>query len=210
MQANGSPRRQLAGQRATLLLLAASALLQAPLPAAGQTAEREIDLRFLPPAGAVDGYRFRLTNEDSGVATPLDVGLVAPDASGVCHSPVLLDAAPYRVSMTAYNTAGESAPSNEIQIPGLCDVAACDDGNPCTADACDASGGCLADPLHDGSVCDDGSAATQGDQCVAGGCQGSTASALLVSALVPSAVRPGTSDIQILGAAFASGATLRF
>jgi len=46
---------------------------------------------------------------------------------------------------------------------------ACDDGNPCTADACDeATGACAFTPTV-GAPCDDGTACTQGDACDAAG-----------------------------------------
>ncbi|MBI5610637.1 MAG: hypothetical protein HY902_17305, partial [Deltaproteobacteria bacterium] len=46
------------------------------------------------------------------------------------------------------------------------DFAACDDGQPCTADPCDAAAGCEHPPLPDASVCGDGA------QCGAGQCVG--------------------------------------
>ncbi len=46
----------------------------------------------------------------------------------------------------------------------------CDDGNPCTSDACDqASGTCTHTPTA--GSCDDGNACTSGDQCDAGKCK---------------------------------------
>ena len=48
---------------------------------------------------------------------------------------------------------------------------ACDDKNPCTADSCAPSQGCLSEPVA--GTCDDGSACTTGDTCVNGGCTGS-------------------------------------
>ena len=50
----------------------------------------------------------------------------------------------------------------------------CDDGNPCTADRCDAVAGCLHDPApFEGRPCDDGSACTDQDRCAGGACIGS-------------------------------------
>lgn len=51
----------------------------------------------------------------------------------------------------------------------LCDVAACDDGNPCTGDACSALFGCLHRPLNR-AACEDGDACTVGDRCYASQC----------------------------------------
>jgi hypothetical protein len=50
---------------------------------------------------------------------------------------------------------------------------ACDDGEPCTADAYDITeGACAHTVLPDGELCDDGLEETAGDQCVAGACVG--------------------------------------
>lgn len=49
-------------------------------------------------------------------------------------------------------------------------VSPCDDGNPCTADACGPSG-CDRSPV-DGVPCDDGNPCTSGDTCGAGVCTG--------------------------------------
>ncbi len=63
---------------------------------------------------------------------------------------------------------------------GLTDDGACDDGNPCTDQACDGSkakeglDGCTY-ALPDGKACDDGSACTVGDSCQGGICQAGTA-----------------------------------
>ncbi|MGC4091180.1 MAG: lamin tail domain-containing protein [Polyangiaceae bacterium] len=53
-----------------------------------------------------------------------------------------------------------------------CSASACDDGNPCTVDACDASAACTHVTLADGSACNDGNACTQTDVCRAGSCSG--------------------------------------
>jgi hypothetical protein len=46
---------------------------------------------------------------------------------------------------------------------------ACDDGKPCTSDACDPASGCTATDLA--GTCNDGNACTNGDTCVGGNCQ---------------------------------------
>lgn len=53
----------------------------------------------------------------------------------------------------------------------------CNDGNPCTTDACDsATGGCKAVPLANGVTCSDGNACTAGESCDAGAiCKGGKA-----------------------------------
>jgi len=57
---------------------------------------------------------------------------------------------------------------------GTCKMQAapnCDDGNACTADACDAVAGCQHTPLS-GTSCSDGNACTTLDTCVVGTCVG--------------------------------------
>jgi hypothetical protein len=50
----------------------------------------------------------------------------------------------------------------------------CDDGNPCTADQCDASGACSSVPSP-GHACDDGNSCTTDDACTdSGNCGGGT------------------------------------
>jgi len=48
----------------------------------------------------------------------------------------------------------------------------CADGNPCTADLCDAKIGCKFPHAKDGLSCSDGNACTVGDKCAAGKCVG--------------------------------------
>ena len=44
-------------------------------------------------------------------------------------------------------------------------------GDPCNNGVCDEQqGGCVAEPVTDGTSCDDGSLCTEGDACVAGVC----------------------------------------
>lgn len=49
----------------------------------------------------------------------------------------------------------------------------CDDGDPCTSDACDAKGGCIYS--KNTAVCDDGNACTENDVCKNGLCTGGDA-----------------------------------
>ncbi len=51
------------------------------------------------------------------------------------------------------------------------DVEACDDGNPCTQDLCNNSGGCKYEPFN-GPKCEDGNVCTTDDVCAEGKCQG--------------------------------------
>jgi hypothetical protein len=156
----------------SILLLVAS--LTPTFPGDARALDRDAVIEFLPPDGSeVDGYRIHVMDEATQVVDALDIGFVPADTDGVARTVLVLDAASsYRVNMTAYNAAGESAPSNQISIPAeACDPSRCDDDNPCTADSCDAAG-CVSLPLPDGSVCDDGYVDTVDDRCAAGVCEG--------------------------------------
>lgn len=61
---------------------------------------------------------------------------------------------------------------DERCVSGTCVSAPrnCNDGNPCTADACDPQVGCLNPPLVDGSSCADGNACDGVEACTAGVC----------------------------------------
>ncbi len=61
----------------------------------------------------------------------------------------------------------------ETCIDGICDLGiplSCEDGDPCTDDACDERTGCLHTPNE--APCDDGDACTVGESCAAGECAG--------------------------------------
>jgi hypothetical protein len=63
------------------------------------------------------------------------------------------------------------------QLPGPCSTDAClnvtcDDGNPCTDDACNSVDGQCSFANDDTNSCSDGNACTSGDACSAGACIG--------------------------------------
>ena len=58
-----------------------------------------------------------------------------------------------------------------LAASAACSPAACDDGNPCTADGCNAAGKCTHAAVADGTTCDDGNACTTDDACAAGACR---------------------------------------
>jgi hypothetical protein len=119
----------------------------------------------------VAGYNIYTTDVATDVESALDVGYVPPDADGVARVTLVLEAtSAYAINMTAYNEGGESDVSNQLYVAAEDPVCACDDGNPCTADSCDAAG-CVNAPL-DGAACDDGYEDTVNDQCVQGTCEG--------------------------------------
>jgi len=74
---------------------------------------------------------------------------------------------------------GDACTVGDSCLQGLCvpgRPADCDDENPCTADSCDGSLGCLHDRLPGATPCDDGDACTAGDRCIYGTCVGDVTS----------------------------------
>ncbi len=67
---------------------------------------------------------------------------------------------------------GNACTKNDVCVDKSCwgQPTACDDGNPCTNDACDPAKGCTTSPNT--ALCDDGSACTKGDVCSGGSCAG--------------------------------------
>ncbi len=77
---------------------------------------------------------------------------------------------------------GNTCTENDNCGTGTCTGAAknCDDLNPCTADSCDPTNGCVNSKLS-GTTCDDGNAATIADTCDTGVCKGSVPDCLDVT-----------------------------
>lgn len=79
----------------------------------------------------------------------------------------------------------------------------CDDDNVCTADGCDARGGCHNTPHKDGLDCDDGDGCTGTDRCSAGICAGredlcgepQLLFALAAAAALPGHIHVGEGDV---------------
>jgi MYXO-CTERM domain-containing protein len=84
-------------------------------------------------------------------------------ALGVCT--VLLNGTP----------CGDTDPCNGLETcwGGVCTTTPteCDDGNPCTADSCQAGVGCRNTPVQDGLPCPDGDACNGEEVCQAGACR---------------------------------------
>ncbi len=73
---------------------------------------------------------------------------------------------------TVTSTSTTLPPSTCVTASGL--PLDCDDRNPCTIDSCDATAGCVHDPVPvEGRGCDDGNACTEQDRCTGGVCAGS-------------------------------------
>jgi hypothetical protein len=132
-------------------------------------ADREYILKWTQPdAATVQGYRVHVSQDATTPQTPesIDIGAVQPDADGIGRFPLLLPAeVGHHLSMTAYNSTGESAESNEIFVAAsFSDPASCDDANLCTADD-STSGGCTHAAFSDGTFC-----GVSGEICLSGAC----------------------------------------
>ena len=101
---------------------------------------------------------------DDGNPCTLDICTVA---DGLCHA---------QASSGASCDDGTGCTLGDACVDGLCVgglIKVCNDGNPCTDDACDgASGNCLF--TSSSVVCDDGNPCTVGDICAASLCQSGT------------------------------------
>ncbi len=90
-------------------------------------------------------------------------------AGGACVKEALDDGAPCDDESAC--TTGDACDGGECRGAAI----ACeDDGDPCTAVACDPASGCGHVPVT-GAACDDGDACTGGDQCILGQCKGEEA-----------------------------------
>ena len=103
---------------------------------------------------------------DAGIAV---APCINSSALGVCTGQTACVAG--KVTCSGPIPAKESCNGKDDDCDGQIDENACDDGNPCTEDACDLSlGGCLfaqvSKPCNDSDVC------TTDDVCSAGKCQG--------------------------------------
>jgi len=142
--------------RRTLRSLTAALLIGGAVLAPGElrASPRDHVLQWIPPDGAVVGYRVHLGRGTDFYDEIVDLGAVPIDPDGVGRATLTLESTrDYFVAMSAYNAAGESPLSNEVVVPAsTCDPLACDDGEECTADDC-AADGCTHSPLPDGTLC---------------------------------------------------------
>ena len=70
---------------------------------------------------------------------------------------------------------GDQCTISDVCYEGSCSgqQMSCDDGNPCSQDSCDGSGGCIYNySINNGMMCDDGNECTESDQCNEGTCSG--------------------------------------
>ena len=94
--------------------------------------------------------------------------------SGACGFPLVPNSC--LINNVCYFT-GETNPATVCQRcdpavnPNAWTEVACDDGNPCTEDACDGAQGCVGTP-DDALSCNDGDPCTDDDHCEAGACVG--------------------------------------
>lgn len=126
-------RRQ---SRALRRLMALGVFVSLVTSAPALAQDREHVFAWMAPSGPVDAFTIYLGQSSGTYTQTVPLAFVPPDADGATRSAVTLDSAlGYFATMTATNQSGESPHSNEIFIaPSACDPAACDDGDPCTAD----------------------------------------------------------------------------
>ncbi len=110
---------------------------------------------------------------------PVDCsGKSGPCATGTCNAASGACEASPKADGLGCDADGSVCTANDACKGGSCVAGAtvkCNDGNPCTLDACDKVKGCTAAPLNTGA-CDDGDACTDSDACAAGKCQGTAKS----------------------------------
>jgi hypothetical protein len=109
-----------------------------------------------------------------GVCTSV-TPLVCTD-SNPCHATSCDPATGCKVSNVPDGTvcaAANGCHSQSTCVAGTCTAGpdgSCDDGNPCTADACGPNGQCVHTPVANGTSCSDGNACNGLETCQAGSC----------------------------------------
>ena len=155
------------GGRAVALGGALVALMEFAHPAAAA----DYRLRWVPTGDArVTRYNVYTRQSGAQYGSPRDAGLPAVETDGAMSYIVTgLSGSGLRFAITAVTSTGqESAFSNEITS---CTTAAeCNDGNPCTVDAC--NGFCRYSAAPNGTSCSDGDQCDGVESCRDGFCQG--------------------------------------
>src|SRR5262245_10763791 len=159
--------------------IAATVVLGAQLPRTAHAATRQVLVRWeLSDEQDVVGYRVHVGLRPGIYDMAVDVESFNVDPQAVASTTVsgIDEFVTYYFAITAVDAAGqESRVSNEIALPAAsCAPNACDDGNPCTVDAC-SSDVCGYAPVANGSVCDDLDPLTSNDMCMTGVCVGTVA-----------------------------------
>lgn len=159
--------------------LAATVVLGSQLPRTAHAATRQVLVRWeLSDEQDVVGYRVHVGLRPGIYDMAVDVESFNVDPQAVASTTVsgIDEFVTYYFAITAVDAAGqESQVSNEIAlVAASCAPSACDDGNPCTVDAC-ASAVCGHAPVANGSVCNDLDPLTSNDMCMIGVCAGTVA-----------------------------------
>ena len=126
----------------------------------------------------VDGAAVKQCVHDDGVcpcsATAIALGLTTPcdraNEWGTCAGSRACGPAGLG-DCTAPIPGEDVCDGEDNDCDGETDEGTCDDGNPCTEDTCNGSGGCGHVALE-GTNCDDGDPCTVTDHCAAGVCEG--------------------------------------
>ncbi len=166
-------------KRLTRLLLyfgVVTTILGAQVPGPAHAATRQVLVRWrLSSEEDVVRYRVHVGVRPGIYEMTVDVETFDVDALAVASTAVggIDELVTYYFAISAVDAAGQESPvSNEIALAAAsCAPGLCDDGNPCTVDAC-ASDMCGHAPVADGSVCDDLDPLTSNDRCMVGVCAG--------------------------------------
>jgi hypothetical protein len=153
------------------LLGAVAAGLLLPCLLAGEGNAADFRLRWRPSSSTgVTSYNVYVRAVGSSYGAPRDAGLpvVAGDGSMLYVVTGLQAGIGHLFAVAAVRTGVQSALSNELGVCGASQD--CDDGNPCTADACDA-GVCSHPADNEGVSCDDGDICNGTETCGGGVCE---------------------------------------
>ncbi len=162
--------------RLLLHVVVIAAIVLGALPRAAHAATRQARVRWqLSSEQDVVRYRLHVGLRPGIYEMAVEVESCDVDALAVAATTVtgIDEFVTYYFAISAVDAAGqESTLSNEIALSAAtCAPGRCDDGNPCTVDAC-ANDMCGHAPAVDGSVCDDLDPLTSNDMCFAGRCAG--------------------------------------
>ena len=130
---------------------------------------------LLVAAPATAGKKVTLCHRPPGSPGNVQTIQVSEDAvpAHLSHGDTLGECTPSCLDNSSLCDDGNPCTSDACLPGGQCQHTPvnCDDGNPCTTDLCDEATGCLSLPAN-GAACDDGSVCTEHDTCNNGQCTG--------------------------------------
>ncbi len=123
--------------------------------------------KFVPPGGGVAryGYDLAIGGDDLVIGDWGAKNYFGVGYAFAISAPTLCSAKGVCACKPGYGGARCDAVTDPCAIPGHCS-----DGDPCTADTCDKTKGCVYQPGNDNASCDDGQACTITGRCKQGKC----------------------------------------